>query len=148
MKASSLFGIILVLWLVTSSFVNVPHAGKLVIEIENIKKPEGIIWVGIYNSNNYMIKEQAIVEGYDVTSTGYIRTEIPTLEYGTYAIALFHDVNGNGELDRNKIGIPNEPFAFSKKPKNKFRLPRFEEIKFEFMENDQLIKTRLRKWWE
>ena len=32
---------------------------------------------------------------------------------GNYAIAVFHDLNGNGKLDRNLIGLPSEPYGFS-----------------------------------
>ena len=35
------------------------------------------------------------------------------LAFGTYALALFHDVNDNGKLDKNALGIPVEPYAFS-----------------------------------
>ena len=32
---------------------------------------------------------------------------------GRYAIAVYHDVNGNGRLDRSAIGFPSEPYGFS-----------------------------------
>lgn len=35
------------------------------------------------------------------------------LDPGRYAVMVFHDVNGNGELDRNFMGIPREPLGFS-----------------------------------
>ena len=121
--------------------------GDLVIEIENVTVPEGIIWVGVYDSEeHYMVKEKAIVEGYDVNDTGRKVVRINRLEYGNYAIALFHDINGNGELDRNWIGIPIEPYAFSRRPKSKWRLPRFREIAFVFERNHQQLSTQLRKW--
>jgi uncharacterized protein (DUF2141 family) len=28
---------------------------------------------------------------------------------GAYSIAVFHDRNGNGKLDRSFIGLPGEP---------------------------------------
>lgn len=124
-------------------------AGNLLIDLENVKTAQGIIWIGIYDSEeNYMIKERAIVEGVNVTQTGSIQINIPDLQYGTYAIAIFHDINGNGELDRNLIGIPSEPYAFSKKPKSKWRLPRFHEVKFDFTSSNQILNAKLAKWWD
>lgn len=35
------------------------------------------------------------------------------LAAGSYAVMAFHDVNGNGELDVNFMGIPREPLGFS-----------------------------------
>ena len=35
------------------------------------------------------------------------------LAAGSYAVLVFQDVNGNGELDQNFMGIPREPLGFS-----------------------------------
>ena len=123
-------------------------SGHLIIDINNIKSDKGIIWVGIYDSKkNYLIKEQAIIERLDVQDASpKQKITIKSLKYGEYAIALFHDLNGNGELDRNFFGIPSEPFAFSKKPRSRWRLPRFDEIKFEFKKDKQVLPTNLQKW--
>lgn len=123
------------------------NSGQLIIEVDNIKRAEGIIWVGIYVDSNYMIKEKAIIEGVDVETTGKIDIQIPALAFGTYAIALFHDINGNGELDQNLIGVPTEPFAFSQIPKSKWRMPKFREIQFDFAQDNQVVHTRLSGWW-
>lgn len=143
--ALTLGGLVVLFSCFTKSFKN---AGRLIIEIENVNDSEGIIWVGIYDSTNYMIKEKAIIEELNVQSTGKLSLDIPNLQFGTYAIALFHDINGNGELDQNFIGVPTEPFAFSQVPKSKWRLPRFEEIQFAFNQKEQVIQTRLKRWWE
>lgn len=45
---------------------------------------------------------------------------------GTYAVAVFHDGNGNGKLDM-LFGIPREGFGFSRNPPLRARAPRFEE---------------------
>ena len=37
------------------------------------------------------------------------------LAAGTYAVMVFHDENGNGELDQNFMGIPREPLGFSQR---------------------------------
>lgn len=37
------------------------------------------------------------------------------LAAGTYAVVVFHDENGNGELDPNFMGIPREPLGFSRR---------------------------------
>ncbi len=146
MKHSGL--LILGLVFIFNAGYTVPEeSGSLVIEINNITSPEGIIWVGIYDSEeNFMIKENAIVEGYKVDETGHKTVHVDQLTYGKYAIALFHDINGNGELDRNWLGIPSEPYAFSRRPKSKWRLPRFREIVFSFTTNRQHLSTSLRKW--
>lgn len=127
---------------------SIPATGQLTLKIDNVKHSKGKVWVGIYDSeNNFLVKEKAIVEGFPVEKTGILMVNFTGLAYGDYAIALFHDVNNNGVMDRNFAGIPSEPFAFSKKPRSKFRLPKFEEIKFEFRQPNQTLFTKLRKWF-
>lgn len=48
---------------------------------------------------------------------------------------LYHDKNADGELNRNFLGIPKEPFAFSNNVKPKFSKPVFEECKFSLEQN-------------
>ncbi len=130
-----------------SSFSSSLKQGRLVLEIENIKQAEGIIWVGIYDSaSSFLIKEKAIVKGYDVEHLGSLEAYLSDLPFGTYAIALFHDINNNGEMDRNFFGIPSEPYAFSQPPRTKWRLPRFEEVQFRFQKDGQVLRASLRKW--
>ncbi len=44
---------------------------------------------------------------------------------GTYAVAVFHDQNGNRKLDTNFLGIPSEPAAASRQAKGKMGPPKF-----------------------
>ena len=47
---------------------------------------------------------------------------------GNYVISGYHDVNGNGKLDFNMMGIPKEPYGFVNPPSTKWKEPGFEEI--------------------
>jgi uncharacterized protein (DUF2141 family) len=49
---------------------------------------------------------------------------------GVYALAVIHDENANGRLDKF-MGIPREGFAFSRNPRIRMGPPRFEEVRFE-----------------
>ncbi len=39
------------------------------------------------------------------------------LNSGSYAVAVFHDANGDGTLNKNSLGIPTEGFGFSRNPR-------------------------------
>ncbi len=107
-----------------------------------------MLWIGLYNSEeSFLIKEKAILIGENVTQTGKMEIQIPDISHGAYAIAIFHDVNNNGEMDRNFLGIPSEPFSFIRKPKSKWRLPRFEEVVLEIYQPRQVFQVPLKKWW-
>ncbi len=49
------------------------------------------------------------------------------LKVGNYAVALFHDANGDGQLNRNSLGIPTEEFGFSQNPAVITGVPRFSD---------------------
>ncbi len=50
-----------------------------------------------------------------------------TVPPGLHAVKVFHDVNANGQLDTNKLGIPNEPYGFGNDARGTFGPPAFEE---------------------
>ena len=58
----------------------------------------------------------------------------PNLAYGSYAVSVLHDINGNNKVDHNLAGMPAEPLGFS----NGFKLslfsglPSYEKLRFEF----------------
>ena len=62
-------------------------------------------------------------------------TVILPLEYGEYGISVFHDVDGNNELNTNWIGIPNEPVGMSNDAKGKMGPAKYKDAKFLFNEN-------------
>jgi len=138
---------LVVLLLLAGNSLFGPPEGRLIIEIGQVERPQGTIWIGIYNSEStYLIKEKAIIKKVPVYQKGNAVVEINSLPYGTYAVALFHDINGNGTLDQNFFGIPTEPYAFSRPPASKWRLPYFREVAFPFRSSSQKLRTSLRKW--
>ncbi|MEM8585391.1 MAG: DUF2141 domain-containing protein [Bacteroidota bacterium] len=118
------------------------------LEVENIQSESGTIWVGLYQSSgDFLDRDRAILKAVKVNRAGSIIVDIPDLTDGKeYAIALFHDLNDNGELDTNWIGLPREPWAFSGEPRTRLRLPRFEEVKFRFRSDQNEQKVKLRRW--
>jgi uncharacterized protein (DUF2141 family) len=49
---------------------------------------------------------------------------------GEYTVTAYQDINGNGKLDSNFIGIPKEPNAISNDTPARFGPPRYEDAKF------------------
>lgn len=53
-----------------------------------------------------------------------------SIEPGSYAIAVFQDINMNGKLDKNFLGVPSEPYGFSGGKTHRWKPPSFEEAGF------------------
>jgi len=125
-----------------------PNQQPLLLEVENVAEAKGHIWFGVYDSKESFLNEEKAVAifGEKVTKAGNIQIIFDKIPFGTYAIAVFHDVNNNGTLDQTLVGIPKEPYAFSDKLKSKWRAPIFDDVKFSFSQANQKLKMRLEKW--
>lgn len=58
---------------------------------------------------------------------GAVRAVFLGLPAGQHAIKAYHDVNANGKLDTNWMGIPNEPYGFGNDARGSFGPPTFEQ---------------------
>lgn len=125
------------------------NTGTLQIEIANIRDTRGTIRIGIYNNASDFPNEKKVFLNRIVTpQKGPLTLEIPDLPFGEYAIAIYHDLNGNGRLDKNMLGVPTEPYGFSGSAKGKWSAPRFGEAAFSFPQTNQRHTVSLYKWEE
>jgi uncharacterized protein (DUF2141 family) len=62
---------------------------------------------------------------------------------GTYAVACFHDENGNGRMDRGLFGIPAEGWVVSNNAKGFLGPPSFAAAKFAFHGEPQTMVLRV-----
>lgn len=62
---------------------------------------------------------------------------------GTYAVACFHDENGNGKMDRGLFGIPKEGWVVSNNAKGFLSAPSFSAAKFAFSGEPQTMVLRV-----
>ncbi len=58
---------------------------------------------------------------------GTVRAVFLSLPPGMHAIKAYHDMNANGKLDANWMGIPNEPYGFGNDARGSFGPPAFEQ---------------------
>jgi len=60
---------------------------------------------------------------------GAMTVRMENLKYGTYAITMLDDEDGDLEMDRT-MGLPREGFGFSQNPKVGMTTPKYEECSF------------------
>lgn len=103
-------------------------ANELTVTIDGIDTAAGNLMVGLYDEASYGGGEQ--IAGVRHTVSGNSETVVfSNLADGDYAIKLYHDANGNGELDRNLFGIPSEGYGFSNNG-GSMGPPAFDEARF------------------
>lgn len=108
-------------------------AGELTIKVSNIDPIKGEVYIAVYNnSKDYMDIDAAAFRKIVPVTAETETIVIGGIPEGEYAIAVFQDINGNGELDTRGAGIPKEPFGFSNDARGKFGPPKYKRAQFSF----------------
>ena len=127
-------------------FVSIAYAqtGTITVEISGIQGTEGQISIGLYTSEEGFPETEKSYKGLNIRVTGEeVDAALQDVPAGTYAIAVFHDTNSNGKLDKNFLGIPKEGYAFSNNVFGTFGAPDFEDASFEF-DGNKTVKIKMR----
>ena len=121
------------------NFKNV-QSGDLILKIKNFDNQSGFIHIAIYNEKEKFPKKEGKFLGFKEKTSNIITNnyEINNLKGGVYAVAIFHDENGNDKFD-SFLGIPNEKYGFSNNPLIFFSAPKFEESCFKLEENEKRV---------
>ncbi len=116
------------------------------VKIPNIKNSTGSIACGIFESAEGFPKKflgsakAVIIRKIQKTQAQCNFSDIPP---GTYAIAVIHDENMNGELDTNWFGIPTEGYGFSNTTIEEFGAPAFSAARFRYDGEDLTLTIKL-----
>jgi len=115
--------------LVVPTMAQANPSGNLRIVVDGIQSQQGQVCVSLFaGSQGFPDKSDRAVRAQCVpVGKGRTAVTFQNLALGNYAIAVYHDRNGNGKLDRNFLGIPTEGFGFSRNPVIRTSAPRFSE---------------------
>ena len=132
----------------TAGAISQGDTGLVSLNIQNLETANGKVHIALYNNEVDFMETEKRVAGLavPVTAKAPLKVALGNFPFGRYAIAVFHDLNHNGVLDKNTLGIPTEPYAFSNNPKSKWRAPTFRETGFELRQEALTLDIVLKKW--
>jgi len=78
-----------------------------------------------------------------VSASKPVQLDFGDVPAGTYAIAIIHDENANGKLDK-RLMIPREGFGFSQDAPVRFGPPSFRQASFPVAAGEQHLTIRMR----
>ena len=117
--------------------------GIVTVKISGIEKIKGQILVGLFNKQKGFPDIGKEYKGITIKvttkSVTYTFLDVPP---GDYAIAVVHDINNNGKVDYNFIGMPQELYAFSGKS-GCIGKPPFKKAKFK-LKDTHTVKLKLK----
>ena len=114
----------------------------LTIHIERVSPQGGVLRLGVYDAAHYPDDKSAPLAAADVpANAGVITVRLTNLPPGRYAIESFQDVNGNGRMDTSLLGLPLEPYGFSRDARPFLSKPGFGAVAFTLApgENSQTL---------
>ena len=90
------------------------RSADLVVEVTGLSSNAGKVHFGLYDDPAAFPEDEGRVEGTRVKIKDRRAIAVfKDLRPGRYAVAVYHDENGNGEFDQALFGIPLEDFGFS-----------------------------------
>ncbi|MBN8280723.1 MAG: DUF2141 domain-containing protein [Gammaproteobacteria bacterium] len=99
----------------------------------NVKSDAGSLYVWVYDKKDDWLSDRFRTQAF-VKVAGHRTGDRVTVELllpaGDYALSVFQDVNDNGKLERNFIGIPKEPAGLSNNLRPKFGPPKYKDAVF------------------
>lgn len=107
-------------------------AGDLLIVVRGFDSIAGSLHYAVYDRPEAFPKyDGRIAKGQVPVKGDPVRIEVTGLRPGSYAVAVFHDENGNGKFDQGPLGIPFELYGFSNDARGFFGPPDFDSARFE-----------------
>ena len=115
--------------------------GNLIINISGFPSSDGFAMVALHNSEeSYEGGEaSAIAKTKIMVVDRRVQVFFTNLPYGWYGVSLYHDENGNGQMDKNAMGIPKEAYGFSNNAKGFFGRPNYKDVMFQLSSAEKRI---------
>jgi uncharacterized protein (DUF2141 family) len=108
------------------------QAAELELDVQGLSNGGGQLLVAVFSAEGWLRKPIAVSrQDASAQQGGALRIVMKDVPEGLVGVSVVHDLNGNGRLDMNVMGMPQEPTAFSNNAVGQFGPPRFEQASFE-----------------
>ncbi len=116
-------------------------AADLTVEVAGIRSDDGVIVLGLYDTSDGFdlalkvfdnpdgfVKDAGRFLGASIRAdTGIRHAVFSGLPPGRYAVIAFQDADRDGRIDKNFVGIPTEPYGFSRNASGFLGPPKFDD---------------------
>ena len=114
-----------------------PTSATLTIHVLNVAEG-GTVRLGLYDQIHYPDDKSKPVASADVKATAgetvIVLRDVPP---GVYAIETYQDINDNDRMDTTWLGLPLEPYGFSRDVHPFLSKPPFSKVKFTLVAGEQ-----------
>ena len=109
--------------------VNDVEKTQVTVIIKNVKVDQGPVYVRVFRGEESYKKDVGFISDTlgSKSESVEVCVEVP---HGEYSIAVFQDINEDGELNTNLLGIPKEPWGMSNNAPARFGPPKWSDMRF------------------
>lgn len=119
-----------------------PKKANLRVEVHNVRVQKGAVYVALFRADNSFPSGKPL-DGKRIDAGGSSVQTLFSVEPGSYAIAVYHDENGNGKMDKRVFGIPKEPYGFSNNFRPVMSAPKYTDCQFAVGDGGKAISIKL-----
>jgi len=111
----------------------VPEAGtgELRVRLHGVSEGEGSLVCALFEDEASFDGDRGPLRSAVVPATGESVEWTLELPFGAYAVKVYQDLDGDGELDRGPLRAPTEPYGISNDARGTFGPPPWEKARFE-----------------
>ena len=127
-----------------ASLVSAAAAADLEVRIEGLRSADGDVRVALHRQmQDDKFPGDAGVVGAIMrpAASGTVRVIFADVVPGAYAVAAFHDADGDGELAQNVVGMPMEGYGFSNGATGFMGPPSFKDAAVTVSEGDAVVSV-------
>ncbi len=115
----------------------------LTVEVQHIETLNGNLEIGVFKPcTGFPGKCRPVVKQSVWAAKKTMKTQFE-IEPGEYAIAIYHDLNGDGNLNTNFFGLPKEPYGFSNNYRPRLSAPKFSDCRILVGHENKQVQIRL-----
>ncbi|MDA9160995.1 DUF2141 domain-containing protein [Crocinitomicaceae bacterium] len=131
----------LLVYLLMAGSSNISDLNLVIKGVDDIK---GSMYIAVFdNEESFPDFGKQLVEKVLPVDAKTLNFTFKNLPNDDYAVAIFHDKNNNGVLDKNAFGFPLEPYGFSRNARARFSAPAFNDAKI-VLDGNQSIEITVK----
>jgi uncharacterized protein (DUF2141 family) len=119
---------------------------RINVAIEGLRSAKGDIVVEIYpdDAKRFLVRKAQVNSIHVKLKARSATVCLSVPKPGAYAVAVYHDENGDGEFNRTILGLPTEGFGLSNNPPVHLSAPSFPSVRFEAGEGETTVTIHMR----
>lgn len=118
------------------------ETGTVILVVEGIDENRaGSLSAGIFTKEFFPETGKATYERYVSVDSSTMEIHFDEIPIGEYAAAVFHDLDNNGKLRTNFLGLPREPIGFSRDARIRMGPPSYYDAVFQVKSDETITLT-------